>query len=230
MIAVLVAVLLADAIPVVESKDFPAEVQRAAVTATVRIRMGSSSGSGVIIARDRVFVYILTAHHVIARTGDLEVATFSAASYPGPEKTYKAEASVVARSKEQDLALIRLTTDDKPPGSIRVGPLKSAPAAPTFPALTLGCSPGAAPRCQVENVKAKKRIQRPDEKGTVWTWEVAEAPRPGRSGGPLLDARGHLLGICSGSSDGRGYYCHLDEILHFLKLQGLEHLITRDEQ
>jgi S1-C subfamily serine protease len=225
MSALFLALTLVDPIPVLESKDFSAELQRAAVTATVRISNAGSSGSGVIIARERVFVYVLTAHHVVARDGGVEIYTFSADSYPRPEKTYKGE--VVARSREKDLALVRLVTDDKPPGIVSIDPAKAAPAK-GFPGLAVGCAVGGAPTCRLEQVKASKQIKRPGAKDTVLAWEVAEAPREGRSGGPLLDARGQLQGVCSGIGDGRGYFCHRNEILHFLKLNGFDYLYAEE--
>jgi S1-C subfamily serine protease len=230
MRAVLFALLLADLIPVVESKDFPPEVQRAAVTATVRITSAGGTGSGAVIAHDRgLFVYILTANHVVAKNDAVEIATFSADSYPKPAKTYKGE--VVARSKEKDLALVRIITGDKPPGSVPVFPRKPAPAArETFAALAVGCGEGEAPTCRVEKVKSKQQIKRPGAKDTVWAWEVAEAPRQGRSGGPLLDAKGNLLGVCSGVGDGKGYYGHIDEVVHFLKLKAFEDLFAAEKK
>jgi hypothetical protein len=228
MLAVLFALTLADRIPVIESKDFSAEAQRAAVTATVRITCAGATGSGAVIARDRgLFVYVLTAHHVVARNDSVAVETFSVDSYPMPARTYKGE--VVARSKEKDLALVRVTTGDKPPGSVSVCPPQSVPAAKeAFPALAVGCAEGEAPRCRIEKVKSKKQIKRPGVTDAIWAWEVAEAPRQGRSGGPLLDVKGNLIGVCSGVGDGNGYYCHLDEIVHFLKANAFEYLYTQE--
>ncbi len=222
----LLTLALADSIPVVESKEFPAEAQRAAVTATVRITGTAGVGSGAVIGRDRVFVYVLTAAHVVGKDEAVEVATFSADSYPKPARAYK-EAKVVARSREQDLALLRLPDDGKLPVGLRVGP--KAPADKAFPALSVGCGAGEAPTCRVERVRSRRQVQRPGEKEPVWTWEVADAPKVGRSGGPLLDAKGNLLGVCSGVGDGSGYYLHLDEIHRFLRVNVFDHLYKEEK-
>ena len=228
MWAVVVALLLGDLIPILDSKDFSAEMQRAAVTATVRITCAGGNGSGVILARDRgLFVYVLTANHVVAKQDGVEVATFSTISYPKEAKTYSG--TIVARSPEKDLALVRLTTADKPPSLVAFDPAQAAPQAKSaFSALAVGCAEAEAPTCRIEKVKSKKQIKRPGVKEAVWAWEVAEAPRQGRSGGPLLDTKGNLIGICSGVGDGRGYYCHHEEILQFLKQNAFEYLLTKE--
>ena len=45
----------------------------------------------------------------------------------------------------------------------------------------------------------------------------------GRSGGPLLDADGRLIGVCSGTQEGMNYYTHPDEIRGALQ----RHRLTR---
>jgi S1-C subfamily serine protease len=217
------------AIKFVKSADFSEERQAAAMWATVRLVGidGGGTGSGVIISRDKGGVYILTAHHVAEGAKRFEVRTFSKASYPNPERVYKS-AKVVAKSARQDLALVRLTTTDGVPGAIRVCPVKAIPDRVDFPALTVGC--GEALQCQVEKLLARKSIQRPDRKDTVIAWVTASAPKAGRSGGPLIDKRGYLLGICSGAADDKGYYCHIQEIHRFLRRNGLEHLYAEEPE
>ena len=69
-----------------------------------------------------------------------------------------------------------------------------------------------------------KRARRPGVETAVRVWETSQPPAQGRSGGPLLDRQGQLLGIGSGSSGGKGYFSHLDEIERFLKRNGLQWL------
>jgi hypothetical protein len=60
---------------------------------------------------------------------------------------------------------------------------------------------------------------------------MAERPVGGMSGGPLLDARGRVIGVCSAAKpDGPGYYAHLDEVLAGLKSQGYGWLIAQTGQ
>jgi S1-C subfamily serine protease len=225
MLALLLIATLADPIEVVESAEFPAEAQRSAVTATVRIKNASrgSEGSGVIVGNNQGVVYVLTASHVVDKAERLEVETFSRASYPRPEATHTG-AKVVAQSREQDLALLRLVTREPVPAALRVCPPSAVPSEKEFPALTTGCSAGKAPTCAVEKVLGKKRVQRPGEKAAVTAWELARPPQEGRSGGPLLDGRGRVIGVCSGVGDGKGYYCHTEAVHRFLTLSGVEFL------
>jgi S1-C subfamily serine protease len=50
----------------------------------------------------------------------------------------------------------------------------------------------------------------------------------GRSGGPLIDQRGFVIGICSGTSDGKGYFTHTHEIHRFLKQNAFDWLADKD--
>jgi S1-C subfamily serine protease len=231
MLTLLLLLTLDNPIEVVESADFPAETQRSAVTATVRIKnvTQNTEGSGVVVGNTQGIVYILTASHVVDKAERLEVETFSRTSYPKPEATLSG-AKVVEQSKEQDLALLRLVTRDVVPAVLRVCPPASVPQDKEFAALTVGCSAGRAPSCAVEKVRGKKRVQRPGEKTAVTAWEMTRPPQEGRSGGPLIDGRGQLIGICSGIGDGKGYYCHTDAIHRFLKRSGLEFLYEGDDK
>src|SRR5947207_13978860 len=97
----------------VESKDFSKDAQTAALRATCKVvnLTKNREASAVIIKQEGAFVYILTAEHV-ARAGDkLEIHTFTKESYPKPADVYKS-AEVLAGSKEQDVAVLRLGTRD----------------------------------------------------------------------------------------------------------------------
>jgi S1-C subfamily serine protease len=220
---VLLALVPAD-IDVLDSKDFPKEAQVRAVTATVRVTnvTQGTAGSGVLLKRNGPLVYVLTAQHVVDGAKRLEVATFSAASYPKEAATYRT-AEVIARSAEADLAVVRLTTRDEMPGSVTVCPPSKVPDAKDFVALSVGCADGA-PTCALEDVKGKRRVRKPAADATVLCWEAATAPTKGRSGGPLLDRHGQLIGVDSGAGDGKGYYVHVEEVHTFLRSNGLKWL------
>jgi S1-C subfamily serine protease len=206
-----------------DSKDFPKEAQIRAVTATVRVvNAAKGEGSGVLVGRNGPLVYVLTAVHVVAEAKRVEVNTYSARSHPKPAAVYRAE--VIAQADLPDLALLRFATHDEMPGLLRLCPPARLPEGREFAALSVGATQGQAPSPRLEDVKGPRRVHRPGADGRVLCWETAQAPAKGRSGGPLLDRRGSVIGLDSGAGDGKGYYVHVEEIHAFLKKNGLEWL------
>jgi S1-C subfamily serine protease len=220
--------LIPGQIEVLPSSEFSQERQLTAVAATVRIASDSGrtdnsgrTGSGAFIGRKGKHVYILTAHHLVKGAGHLEVATFSVGSYPRPSKVYRSAEVVAATNDIRDLAVLRLATDDNVP-VLELCPALVVPDKPGFSALAVGCTGRAAPTCLIDKVLASKRVRRETAAGSALFWEVDRKHSGGRSGGPLIDARGHLLGVLSGTSKGRSYFCHTEEIRSFLKEVGIE--------
>ena len=78
-------------------------------------------------------------------------------------------------------------------------------------------------------MKGPVQIHRPGEASAVKCWEAARPPAHGRSGGPLLDKHGRLVGLASGHDGKAGYYVHIDEIHAFLRANALRWL-TEDER
>jgi S1-C subfamily serine protease len=231
MTLVLLLLALPNEIDVVESRDFSRETQAAAVTGTVRVvNVGQEmEGSGAVLKRNGPFVYVLTAAHVVADARRVDVATFTADSYPRAAALYRG-AEVVARSAAADLAVLRVTTRDALPGSLRVCPPTSVPDAKDFPALAVGCAEGGPPTCTVETVRGKRRVRKPGAEETACYWQAEGEPARGRSGGPLLDRRGYLIGVASGAGDGKGYYGHAEELHAFLRRNGLKWLYEETEK
>jgi S1-C subfamily serine protease len=211
-------------LPVLDSPTFTRADQSAAITATVRVtnRAKMSEGSGVIVKQEGPFVYVLTAAHVVAEADSLEVATFSAKSYPEPARVYRS-AEVLARAAGADLAVLRLATRDPMPGTARLCPPNRVPDGAEVVALAVGCSEGDAPTCREERA-VERRVQKPGEREATRCWEVAKVSAGGRSGGPLLDRRGLVIGVLSGNGDGKGYGAHVLEIHAFLRANGLKWL------
>jgi S1-C subfamily serine protease len=218
-------------IDALDSKDFPREAQVKAVTATVRVVNGAKGveGSGALVRKSGPFLYVLTAAHVVAGAKKVEVATFSAASHPKPATVYR-EAEVLAQSAESDLAVLRIATRDDPPGLMRICPPGSVPEAKGLAALAVGCGAGGAPTCTLEAIKDRRKVRRPGADAAVVCWEAERAPAKGRSGGPLLDRRGRLIGVASGIGDAKGYYAHAEEVHAFLKRNALEWLYEEKDE
>lgn len=227
LIALSLLATLPGGFPIVVSAEFPVDLQYRALASTVRIVNLSSGyrGSGVVLRSDRGINYILTAEHVVDKaTAGIEIMSFTDATYPEPDRIVTG-AEVVARIKEPDIALLKLVTRERLGPGLTICPRSQAPTAKVFPALSLGCSNGAAPTCLVDKVVDRKRVRKMLGGGSSLVWEVGIQHAPGRSGGPLLDTRGNIIGVCSGSTDDRGYYCHTDELYSWLKDSGYGWLI-----
>ena len=223
--------LLPAQIEATDSADFPKKLQIRAVTATVRIhnRATKIEGSGVIVGKQGPFVYILTAHHIVQGADQLEIGVFSEQSYPKPAAVYRG-AKVVAKAADiRDLALVRIVSDDKTVGVLPLCTREQNPKGDSFPALALGCALGQAPTGQINKVVAKKKIRPKGAGDPAYFWEWNDAVAKGRSGGPLIDKRGYVVGICSGTSDGKGYFTHPQEIHRFLKENVFDWLADKEE-
>jgi S1-C subfamily serine protease len=217
-------------LPTLRLADFPEELQHAAVKATVRIHNPAEKkeGSGIVIGQNATFVYVLTARHVVKGSERLEVSTFSGASYPAAATVYQSAAVVAATENRLDLALLRLATTDPVPGVLRLCPEAAGPKGATLPALAVGCDFGRAPACLRETVTRRKLALSQDRSGAALFWEAETKHASGRSGGALIDPRGFLVGVCSGSSPEKTYFTHLDEIRRFLKDAGYRWLADGD--
>jgi S1-C subfamily serine protease len=231
MLALVLLTLAADPFPVVAAPEFPATMQQAALAATVRIQNLSqrTNGSGSIVAVDGPFVYILTAGHVIRGGEQLEVETFTAASYPKTAQVFRTVRIEAESQGVKDMALLRVTAGEKVAQPLQVHPTPAELNRKNFDALTVGCDKGDAPTCQVERVVTAKTVRR-EGKGEGYCWEVDRAQVQGRSGGPLLDRKGRLIGICSGNSGERSYFCHLRDIETFLNDKGFRGILTAAKQ
>ena len=101
----------------------------------------------------------------------------------------------------------------------------------TTVAINLATGLGAAaPTVLVEAVKRKVLLRRPGDTKSTWCWETQRRPERGRSGGPLLDEAGRVIGLASGHDGKCGYYTHAEEIHRFLKRNALDWLFEKDNR
>lgn len=208
------------------AKDFPPEPQTKTLVHTVRIlNPDGSQGSGVVLAVKAPFVYVLTADHVVMDAEATTIETFTTDSFPDVSKSYRG--SVVARTDVEDLAVIRFSSGDFPQTRIPLAPANYV--ATEVVGASTGCQVGEVPSSVADTAK-RELIQRGEDTKTVQMWVYEDTPsHPGRSGGPLIDEGGNIIGICSGVSLGKAHFCHSDEIHRFLDENGLVSLVTVSE-
>ncbi len=212
--------------PVGKTLALSVDAQWAAIEACPRIvnQAGErSTGTGVVVAVRDGFAYILTAHHVAGDPEEREVQFFTRKSYPVPARKLRG-VQVLAKYPDTDAAVLKLAVGDDAPAVLPLAGIGQRPKRFPFDSVSVGCSNGKLPTCRGEQVVGKKFVRRQGD-NVAFFWELADPPLPGRSGGPLIDAQGRVIGLCAASRDRRGYYAHLDEILAGLKRDELGWLI-----
>lgn len=181
-----------------------------------------SFGSGVTLRCDpntnqsgKYTCYILTVAHLF--TGVDPKAKYENTFFKNNIKTGTYALTLIAADKDLDLALVKIITD-KPLPAVRM-------AAADYRArvgglvVQIGCPGGVTPPCELPSQPKITAINRFLGAPTV---ECSGQPKEGRSGGPLFDTDGLLIGICSARSptDQRGIYSSWQAIDIFLKKIG----------
>jgi hypothetical protein len=199
----------------------PSTVQWKAIEACPRIvsKLPSESfATGVLLAYKDNHAYVLSAQH--ASTGFRRTFQFfTEESMPQPAIELTGTAELVMSNTTADLVLYKLSWPDnlnwKPTPLVLAKP-GDRPKRFPFDAMSIGCADGRLPSANNETIQAKK-LGSKTETDVAFFWETKTAPKPGRSGGPQLNADGQIIGLCAASKDGLGYYAHLDEIHVALK-------------
>jgi S1-C subfamily serine protease len=206
--------------PTVPSRDFPDDLQWRAVLACTRVSTTTGAygnATGVTVGLKDGIAYVLTAAHAVAAPDAREAHYFTRDSYPARAKTFP-KVAVALSLPAADVALLKVPVGDWPAPVLQLARPGRRPKAFPATALSVGCTDAGPPTCSAEVLRAKRLVRRPGDVAFFWESEVM--PRPGRSGGPLVDPNGRVIGLCAASQGGRGYYTHLDEILAGLKKNG----------
>jgi putative serine protease PepD len=210
---------LATSVTSLIAAEVPEAVRDLGKAATVKVISDTDQqfGSGVVIGQGGSHTYLLTACHIVPTAKKVDVKV------PGG-KTYTAE--VLERSPETDLAVLRLPTATGMPSPLKLATSRVKP----MNSISIGWEKGDAPTVLDESLKGKVKLKKPGETNAVLCWEVGRKPASGRSGGPLLDESGLVLGIASGHDGATGYYVHIEAIHSFLAHKGLKWLTEEERQ
>jgi S1-C subfamily serine protease len=141
---------------------------------------GRGSGSGVLITPDG---YLITNHHVVAGSRQVEVALSDGRALPG---------MLVGTDPATDLAVVRAGGSGLPTAALG----DSARLRPGQIAIAIGNPLGYQATVTAGIVSAVGRTLR-SESGAIIedVIQTDAALNPGNSGGPLVDSRGRVIGI-----------------------------------
>lgn len=190
------------------------EILKRAIGCTVRLRGIDFDGSGIVVGRLHEDAYILTVEHG-TREKILTVEFFSILSMKDPVFT-ATENTIVSKDKRTDLAILKVAVPKDLEIELCLPPNKADFNNQPDYAYSSGCSEGRIPTVLRERITGSRRIKVAGTSKNARMW-VTESPQSGgRSGGPLINDKGSLLGVALGKSGKSGYYCHLEEISQYL--------------
>jgi S1-C subfamily serine protease len=202
--------------------------ERAFLASTVRIidhsTMKGGVGTGAIIGSDDKGFFVLTAFHVIDPGEAIDVQWFDEQRRP----TTCGNVKILGSAPEADLGLLFVRTTYRPRHTLMVQSDENF-RGENQPVLSVGCSAGDFPTCLTEMLKGKIWLRRPASQRSFWL--TTQPAIGGRSGGPLVDATGSLIGICRGglaadaNHPAEGLYSSLQEIHLLLETAGVASVV-----
>ena len=192
----------------------PDAVEKDALSATIRVSTGTTEGSGVLVSRGARTSYALTAAHLVKGRDKVLVNLLSEVAGKKPLEATIEKTTSIAGS---DLAVILI---QDPTGRLLDREIEIAPKTKRtpFPAFSIGLPGADSKMIRAEKALAAQEVTK--EMVTAKFWKCADVPAEGRSGGPLVDGDGKLIGICSGGDDKSGHYTHVDAIRDLVRLSG----------
>jgi S1-C subfamily serine protease len=139
-----------------------------------------SLGSGVVIDRDR---HVLTNEHVVAAAETIRVTLADGRKF---------EAKLVGADPNNDLAVLRLETDEAVPW---IPPGSSSDLLVGEPVIAIGNPFGLSNTVTTGVLSAVDRSLRAGDRVYHGFLQTDASINPGNSGGPLLNAEGELIGV-----------------------------------
>ncbi len=190
------------------SRNFSRAVQWAALKSTVKLSKGHAIGSGVVVGKERNWVWILTVSHVVDNRGALQVTYFW---WDGKyHQSWNAKKSIASIDRTGDVALIRVQRLGQSPPARPICPVSQRMNSNRLPVLSVGCDGGGNPDCWTA-WSSGHGFRHTNYSSSVFTI-VGREPIGGRSGGPLFDTRGYVIGVCVASGGGEGMFATLNNI------------------
>ena len=193
--------------------------------ATVKIidRAGGNFGSGVVIESAGSFVYVLTADHLIATSGTVEIVAANFGESMEHAATFRPE--VIARAADVDLTLLRVSSETWRPLPLRLCPARLIGREERRRVFIAGCAEKEGIEVLTAEIESRRQVRKSPESPPVWVWQTSVAQARGMSGGPMVDGDGFLLGVASGTNDGKGYYADWESIRQFLRQSGFNNVV-----
>ncbi len=191
------------ALPVVADDGLPAPVVDAVKKAAVFIKVDGegwgASGSGFVVAGDDKALFVATNQHVIDTSGKPGKPAVITVVFDSGTKTERSfTATVTASDAERDLAVLRLAGVKSPPAAITLS--DTAKLTETMSVYSFGFPFGKAlaqdkgsPAVTVGKASVSSLRNGPD--GELATIQIDGNLNPGNSGGPVVDAKGKLVGV-----------------------------------
>jgi S1-C subfamily serine protease len=177
-----------------------------AATVFIKVTAGSGhgSGSGFVLQVDGNVALIVTNNHVAhpsEKLGPVGNAAYELVFHSGRKNEFSMKAELVAADQEHDLALLRvsgvLAHSDFPAA---LNTVDKAPLAETMPIYIFGFPFGEMLATSKGNPavtigKGTISSLREDDTGDAAVIQIDGDVNPGNSGGPVVDARGRLVGV-----------------------------------
>lgn len=233
-VGLLAAALLAVVLSMAPSKLTPEQIYEERVGGVVEIRAvfpstynaygqltigGESQGTGFVVSRDG---YILTNAHVVSESG--RVASTVRVIVKGRDtKGTPLEGTVIGADETTDVALVKIDPSRAP--KLQPVPLgDSSLAAVGEEVVAIGNPLGfefSLSRGVISGIG--RELESPDGTTITGGIQTDAAINPGSSGGPLIDATGHVIGInymiatMSGGNEGIGFAVPINTAIRVMK-------------
>jgi putative serine protease PepD len=164
-----------------------AKDSKGVVSIVARTSEGEDEGTGIVLNEDGL---ILTNDHVVAGASAIEIGVGT-----GSSKATR-EAKLVGEEANSDLALIQVDPSGLGLKALELGSAESLQVGD--PVYAIGSPYGLEETFTRGIVSALKReIEAPDGAKIDGAVQTDAALNPGNSGGPLIDARGEVVGVNS---------------------------------